>query len=135
MTLTEIIPAIQQLSTSEKLELIQVLAAEIESTEVSTLPTQPASVSWQFLISRPHPWRQQLYIKGRKLLASTLWQDTIANDMSTEQAAENWNLPLAAVHEAIQYCETHQGLIKLEAEEERYRLQQNGVLLEPNSAT
>ncbi|MGB3613823.1 MAG: hypothetical protein WBA10_08520 [Elainellaceae cyanobacterium] len=135
MTLTEMISVVQQLSTSEKLELIQVLAAEIEATESSTAPTQSDRAFWQFLTSRPHPWRQQLYIKGRKILASTLWQDMIANNMSPEQVAENWDLPLSAIREAIQYCETHQDLIQLEAEEERYRLQQNGVSLEPNPAT
>ncbi|MGF1495115.1 MAG: hypothetical protein ACFBSC_22260 [Microcoleaceae cyanobacterium] len=38
---------------------------------------------------------------------------------------------VAVVHEAIHYCETHQDLLKFEAEEERYRLQEKGVSLEP----
>lgn len=91
------------------------------------MPTEP----WQYLVERPHPWRRQLYIKGRKLPASTVWQDTLANQMSPEEAADNWNLPLAAIHEVFQYCETHQELLKMEAEEERCRLEEQGVSLEP----
>ncbi|WP_199249571.1 hypothetical protein [[Phormidium] sp. ETS-05] len=44
------------------------------SQKLKPLPTD----TWQYLVERPHPWRRQLYIKGRKLLASTVWQDTIA---------------------------------------------------------
>lgn len=62
-------------------------------------------------------------MKGRKLLALTIWQDMIANQMSVEETADNWNLPLAAIKEAISYCESHQELLKLEAEEEHYRLE------------
>lgn len=88
---------------------------------------------WQYLVARPHPWRRQLYIKGRKLLASTIWRDMIANQMSPKEAADNWNLPLAAIHEAVSYCESHAELLKLEAEEERYRLEEQGVSLEPKT--
>ena len=100
---------------------VRLLIPELES---------PPTGDWQYLVERPHPWRRQLYIKGRKLLASTVWQDMIANQMSIEEAADNWSLPLAAIEEAIHYCESHQELLKLEAEEERYRLEQQGVSLE-----
>lgn len=86
--------------------------------------------NWQYLVERPHPWRRQLYIKGRKLMAATVWRDAIANQMSPEEAAENWDLPLAAIHEVMRYCESHQELLRLEAEEERYRLEAKGVSLE-----
>lgn len=90
---------------------------------------------WQYLVERPHPWRRQLYIKGRKLLASTVWQDMLVNEMSPEEAADNWNLPLAAIREVIQYCESHQELLQMEADEERYRLEVKGVSLEPKATT
>lgn len=90
---------------------------------------------WQYLVQRPHPWRRQLYIKGRKLLASTIWQDMILNKMSPEETADNWNLPLDAIYEVINYCQTNQQLLEIEAEEERYRLQEKGVSLEPTTAS
>lgn len=104
--------------------LVRLLIPELES---------PHTGDWQYLVERPHPWRRQLYIKGRKLLASTVWQDMIANKMTPEEAAENWNLPLCAIHEAVRYCESHTELLKLEAEEERYRLEEQGVSLEPKT--
>lgn len=126
MSLQELKEQALQLATSDRLELI--------STIIQSLQGNPQVENWQFLVYRPHPWRKQLSLKGRKLLASTLWQDMIANHMTPEQAVENWDLPLAAIHEAIHYCETHQDLLKLEAEEERYRLQEKGVSLEPIAA-
>jgi uncharacterized protein (DUF433 family) len=88
----------------------------------------------QYLVSRPHAWRKQLYIKRRKLLASTIWQDMTANQMSPEQAAQKWDLPLSAIYEAINYCENHQEILKLEADEEHYRWEAKKVQLEPTNA-
>jgi uncharacterized protein (DUF433 family) len=126
MSLQDLKEQVLHLPMSDRLELMRAIVQSIEAT--------PHQEKWQFLVSRSHPWRKQLYIKGRKLLVSTLWQDMIANQMTIDQAAENWDLPLAAVHEAIQYCETHQDLLKLEAEEEYCRLQDKGVSLEPKPA-
>ncbi|WP_250126572.1 hypothetical protein [Chroococcidiopsis sp. CCMEE 29] len=86
---------------------------------------------WQYLEKRPHSWRQQLYIKGRKLRAHTVWSDLIVNQMTSEEVAQSKDLPLAAVCEAIEYCETHQELLKREAEQERRYLEEHGVSLEP----
>ncbi len=88
---------------------------------------------WQYLEKRPHPWRQQLYIKGRKLRAFTVWMDMIVNDLTPEEVALNKELPLAAVREAIEYCASHQELLKREAEEERLRLEEKGISLEPKT--
>jgi hypothetical protein len=52
----------------------------------------------------------------------------IANKMSAEQAAENWDLPLPAIYEVVRYCESYQELLKLEADEE-HRLVTKGVPL------
>ncbi|MFB2977899.1 hypothetical protein [Microseira sp. BLCC-F43] len=115
-----------QLSVSDRLTLVGAIIQSLQDT--------PQTEDWQYLVARPHPWRKQLYIKGRKLLASTVWQDAPANQMSPEQATENWDLPLPAIYEAIHYCESHQELLKLEADEERYRLEENRVSIEPKNA-
>ena len=117
--------SIRQTPISERIELITAILQSLPDTQAET---------WQYLVSRPHPWRTQLYVKGRKLLASTVWQDLKVNGMTVADAAENWNLPIAAIHEAVRYCESHQDLIKLEADEERYRLETKGVSLEPKTA-
>ncbi|NBD31538.1 MAG: hypothetical protein GVY17_00820 [Cyanobacteria bacterium] len=97
------------------------------------MATQKPKTQWQYLEKRPHPWRQQLYIKGRKLRAFTLWMNMIVNEMTPQQAAENWELPLAAIQEAIEYCETHQDLLEQEAQRERRHLEEKGIPLEPKT--
>jgi uncharacterized protein (DUF433 family) len=90
-----------------------------------------AETQWQYLESRPNSWRSQLYVKGRKLRAHTVWADMIVNKMTPEEVAQSKDLSLAAVMEAIKYCETHQELLKQEAEEESSYLEERGVILEP----
>jgi uncharacterized protein (DUF433 family) len=125
MSLQDLKDQAMQLQAHERLELVSAIVNSLQD------PKPPAG--WQFLVARPHPWRKQLAIKGRKLLAGTLWRDMIANDMTPEQAADNWDLPLTAIQEAIRYCEAHQDLLRLEADEEKYRLQEQGVSFEPAS--
>ncbi|MBW4578580.1 MAG: hypothetical protein KME42_03280 [Tildeniella nuda ZEHNDER 1965/U140] len=122
MSLQELKEKAYQLSVSDRLALI--------SAVIQSLQNPPQFEDWQYLVSRPHAWRKQLYVKGHKLLASTVWQDMVTNQLSPEQAAENWNLPLFAIDEVIQYCESHQEILKLEADEERYRLEVKGVSIE-----
>ncbi|MCC3424141.1 MAG: hypothetical protein JGK12_09450 [Microcoleus sp. PH2017_01_SCD_O_A] len=126
MSLQELKEKASQLSVSDRLALLSAIVQSLQST--------PEIENWQYLTARPHAWRKQLYIKGRKLLASTVWQDMTANEMSPEQAAENWDLPLSAIYEAMNYCESHQELLKLEADEERYRLETKGVQIESTNA-
>ncbi|MEG3874471.1 MULTISPECIES: hypothetical protein [unclassified Microcoleus] len=126
MSLQELKEKASQLSVSDRLALLGAIVQSLQST--------PEIENWQYLIARPHPWRKQLYIKGRKLLASTIWRDMTANQMSPEQAAENWDLPLSAIYEVIDYCENNQELLKLEADEERYRLEVKGVQVESTNA-
>lgn len=95
----------------------------------------PSKPQWQYLEQRPHRWRKQLCFKGRRLKAFDVWADMIVNEMSPQEAAENWELPLAAIEEALEYCQTHQDLLKQEAEEERRRLEAKGISLEPKIVT
>ena len=93
--------------------------------------TTRSTTQWQYLEQRSQSWRQQLYFKGKKLTAFAVWSDMIVNGETPQEAAENWDLPLEAVQEAITYCETHQELLKQEAEIERHSLEELGVCLEP----
>jgi len=106
----------------------------INSPSAEISPNSVVPTEWKYLVKREHPWRQQLYVKGCKLLASTVWQDLAINQMSPEEAADNWSLPLDAIYEIIQYCETHQEILKLEADEERCRLIAKGVSFELKTA-
>ncbi len=89
-----------------------------------------AGGQWRWLLERPHPWRRQLWVKGRKLLASAVWIDALTNGMGPREAAENWDLPLEACEEIFVYCEANKALIESEANEERQRLKRANIDLE-----
>ena len=57
----------------------------------------PVRTQWNHLEQRPHPWRRQLYFKGKKLSAFAVWMDMIVNHTTLEETAENWDLPVGAV--------------------------------------
>ena len=86
---------------------------------------------WHYLEQRHDSWRKQLYIKGKKLLASDVWSDMIVNSDSPQAAAKAWDLPIEAIAEAIKYCETHQHLIEQEALLEKKYLESKGYTVEP----
>ncbi len=94
----------------------------------------PATSEWQFLAPRPHPWRKQLYVKGRRLSAFDVWSDMRVNGLDIDAAADNWDLPVAAVLEIVRYCEENEALLGMEADEEKRLLIEAGVLLEPATA-
>ncbi|MDJ0661459.1 MAG: hypothetical protein QNJ42_18505 [Crocosphaera sp.] len=98
---------------------------------IDSLESQSSQTEWQHLEQRPHSWRKQLYLKGRRLRASIVWTDMIVNEMTPEEAADNWDLPLEAIKESLEYCETHQELLKQEALIERRHLEERGIPLEP----
>lgn len=83
---------------------------------------------WKYLVERPHPWRRQLYVKGRRLRAYDVWMDLLTNEETPEGAAQSWNLSLEAVDEIIRYCERNRELLGMEADEERRRLIARGQL-------
>jgi uncharacterized protein (DUF433 family) len=127
MLLQELKDQAYKLSKGDRLDLIAAL--------VQSLQNQVEVDGWRYLAKRNHPWRKQLYVKGQKLLTSTIWQDMITNGMSVEEAADNWNLPLEAIDEIVRYCESHQDLLRLEADEEHYRLVEKGVSFESKVAS
>ena len=124
-----------EITEAEHQELLDFVSrVENEDTErvAATLQLAQSQVEvdgWQYLAKRNHPWRKQLYIKGQKLLASTVWQDMITNGMSVEEAADNWDLPLDAINEVIRYCESYRDLLKLEAEKGAYKLSCSNEIL------
>lgn len=94
----------------------------------------PNMSSWKYLVDIAHPWKRQLFVKGRKLPTSTVWIGMLVNKLTREQAADNWDLPLEAVDEIISYCESNKELLEMEAAEEKRRLEQKGISVEPKAA-
>ncbi|HEY9786415.1 MAG TPA: hypothetical protein V6D17_13490 [Candidatus Obscuribacterales bacterium] len=90
---------------------------------------------WKYLVEIPHPWKRQLYVKGRKLPAAVVWTGMIVNKLSREEAAENWELPLPAIDEIVRYCESSRELLQMEAQEEGRRLVERGIKLAPKATS
>jgi hypothetical protein len=101
--------------------LTEVILPELEST----------APVWTWLVERPHSWKKQLFVKGRKLTAAQVWLDMQVNQFNESDAMENWDLPREAIREIIRYCEQNQALIQAEVEEEKLTLLQKGIKLAP----
>ena len=102
-------------------------APETASTPAHTGP-------WHHLEARPHPWRRQLYVKGRRLRAFSVWSNMIANHLTAEEIAQSRDLPIEAVHECVQYCEENLQMLADECDQEERWLTARGVKIEPPPA-
>ena len=92
---------------------------------------RPSEGQWRYLITRAHPWRRQMSMKGRRLLASTVWSDLLVNHQTPEEAAAEWGIPVEAVDEAVRWCEANRALLDMEAQEEARTLHSAGVAIAP----
>ena len=81
---------------------------------------------YQYLVARSHPWRRQLYLKGRNMTVGQLVSTIQANHLTPDEAAEDLGLPVEQVREALSYYESHRDLIEAETREESARLAAKG---------
>jgi uncharacterized protein (DUF433 family) len=120
-------------STVELPELEQKLGEALQRIEQleEQLQAVQESQRWSHLIARPGSWRRQLSLKERNMTIGQLVSTMRANGLTPEEASEDMELPLAAIHEALEYYEKNQELIQREAAEERRYLNAKGYALEP----
>ena len=84
--------------------------------------------TYQFLARRPGSRYQQLFILGRNLRAETLYRQTVGLDPRTaDDVAADYDLPVEAVHEAIQYAIANADLLRREREEGLAELRARGL--------
>lgn len=76
------------------------------------LPTE-----WEWLVQRPHAWRRQLWVKGRRLAAGDLARTIEIEDWAPERAATEFDLPLEAILEAQRYLAANRDLVLAEERE------------------
>src|SRR5713101_9182366 len=64
--------------------------------------------NYKYLTRKPKSVYKQLFIKDRWIAARTLYGKYVSEEapMTPEEIAEDYNLPLEAVLEAIAYCES-----------------------------
>lgn len=75
------------------------------------------SPKWNWLVEREHPWRRQLWIKGRRIAAGDLARTVEIEGWSPEQAADEFDLPVDAVEEAVRYLAESRDLVLAEERE------------------
>jgi uncharacterized protein (DUF433 family) len=61
---------------------------------------------------------RQLFIKDTRIRAEIIYRQLGSEQMTPEEVARDWNLPLAVVLECIDYCEKNADLLQQEWEEE-----------------
>jgi uncharacterized protein (DUF433 family) len=135
--------ATKKTNTADRLAAIEDRLRQLEETIASSgfLPNshnekpraaQEAAVEpWQHLVRRQHPWRRQLYIKGRNMTARQLVGSMMANQLNEEETAADFHLPVDAVREAFAYVEQNRELIEKELEIERLMTERGGVARGP----
>jgi uncharacterized protein (DUF433 family) len=92
----------------------------------ASAPVQDAE-EYQYLERRDHPWRKQLYIKGRNMTVAHLVYTMRANKMTPEEAAADFELPRAQIEEALFYYERHRDVVEGDQDEEKRRLKARGI--------
>lgn len=80
------------------------------------------------LVARPHPWRRQLWLKGRNMTVGQLIATMNAEKMTPEDAANRLGLPLDQVREAVAYYQANRDLVEAEFREEHRQLQAKGLI-------
>jgi uncharacterized protein (DUF433 family) len=81
---------------------------------------------YRYLVSRSHPWRRQLWLKGRNMTVGQLIATMNVEDMSPEQAADRLELPIDQIREALAYYAANRDLVDLELREEKQRTTASG---------
>jgi uncharacterized protein (DUF433 family) len=96
------------------------------SSQETQGPRETPAPPWKYLVVRNHPWRKQLYIKGRNMTVRQLVGNAKANKFSDEQAAQDLHLPVEAIREALAYFEANPEVIALDHATEMYLLSLEG---------
>jgi uncharacterized protein (DUF433 family) len=72
-------------------------------------PSKPQTAAeWKYLAPNPKSNYKQLFIKGTRIRARTLYGFFMSEEepRTPEQIAEDYELPVEAVKEAVAYCES-----------------------------
>src|SRR5436190_21571117 len=88
-----------------------------------------ATITWKFLEPNPKSLYRQLFVKGTRIRARTLYGMFMSAEepMTAEQIAAECALPLEAVHEAIAYCQAGPAEIKIDFEREERLMEARGM--------
>jgi uncharacterized protein (DUF433 family) len=84
-------------------------------------------IHYKYLEARPDSWCKQLCLKERNMTVWHVIGRMQAHGYSSAEAAEQFDLPLAAVLEAVDYYQRNKDLVDAETAEEERRLRVAGL--------
>ncbi len=85
----------------------------------------PDASRYQYLEARPNSSIKQPFVKGRNIWADVLYSETIGEDArSPEQVAEDFEVPLGAVLESIDFCVQNEEFLQQERERQNASLKE-----------
>ena len=97
--------------------MTDIVSLEISAATVGT--SQPTVAVYCYLMRQPNHWLRQAFFLGRpKLPVSRVVEAMQANQQSVEEAARDWQLPIEAVKEALDYYQRFRDVIEADAAEE-----------------
>jgi uncharacterized protein (DUF433 family) len=87
------------------------------------------ATTWNHLAPNPKSAYKQLFIKGRRIRARTLYGMYMSADepMTPAEIAADYDLPLEAVEEAIAYCQTDPPEIREDFQREERIMEATGM--------
>lgn len=84
--------------------------------------------NYKYLVRKPKSSYKQLFVKDRWVSARTLYGQSVGDEARTpEELAEDYNLPLEVVREAIAYCESDPLEIREDFEIEEALVEASGM--------
>ena len=90
------------------------------------------TTNYTYLAPRVGSCYRQFFFKGRNLRAETLYRATIGSEpMTPEEVAADYDVPVAAVLEAIQYAVSNASLLQKEREEDWVESRVRGLVESP----
>jgi uncharacterized protein (DUF433 family) len=86
---------------------------------------------YQYLATRPGSLYQQLFVKGTRIRADVLYGLTVPSEdgevYTPEELASGYGLPVEAVLEAIEYCQSNPPEIAADHEREERLMEASGI--------
>jgi uncharacterized protein (DUF433 family) len=87
---------------------------------------------YEHLEARPGSNYRALWLKGRRIRAAVVWEAVHGPDPRTpEEIARDFQVPLEAVLDALDYVEHNQEIVKQDREREAASLRAKGLLKGP----
>jgi uncharacterized protein (DUF433 family) len=88
-----------------------------------------APVTWKYLSPNPKSCYKQLFVKRTRIRARVLYGMFMSAEepMTPVEIAEEFGLPIEAVHEAIAYCQSHPPEIAEDFEREERLMAASGT--------